>query len=282
MDQDQPFSKNCSIRESTIATLNQGKANPFYNIYLIEGSGEVRIDFADYRFAGPIALFSTPYQHIHFIADPQISVRTLQFHGDFYCIEYHKKEVACNGLLFNNIYLQPFIQVSAGQFEELQELFNKLASELNFTDTYSEAVARAYLQLVLALSSKIKIGSMISGEDEQIRHPVMKFKALLEQHFYTERQPAFYAEQLGISTNAFSKKCKEHYQRSPSELIHERVILEAKKLIHLTYHSIKQIAGELNFDDENYFGRYFKKHTGITPSTFRENVGISIAADLSS
>jgi len=282
MDESQTFYKNCSIRESTVATLNKGTANPFYNIFLFQGSGEVRIDFADYRFDGNIALFSTPYQHIHFRAEPQLSVCALQFHGDFYCIEYHKKEVACNGLLFNNIYLQPFIQVSSGQFQELQELFSKLASELNFTDTYSEAVARAYLQLVLALSSKIKIGSMVSGDEEQTRHPVMQFKALLEQYFYTKRQPSFYAEQLGISANAFSKKCKEHYQRSPSELIHERVILEAKKLIHLTYRSIKQIAAELNFDDENYFSRYFKKHTGVTPTTFRENVGISIAADLSS
>ncbi|MES2425361.1 MAG: helix-turn-helix domain-containing protein [Bacteroidota bacterium] len=86
---------------------------------------------------------------------------------------------------------------------------------------------------------------------------------------------------MGISPNNFSKKCKQHFLRTPSALIQERVILECKKLIHLSYKSMKEIATELNFDDVNYFSRYFKKHTGITPTAFRENVGISIAADLS-
>jgi AraC family transcriptional regulator, transcriptional activator of pobA len=282
MNESNRFNKNCSIQQNHITVLNSGVTNPFYNIFLLQGDGKVRIDFADYSFDGNTVLFSTPYQHIQFTAQAPMSVRTLQFHGDFYCIEYHKKEVACNGLLFNNIYLEPFIQVTSEQFQELQELFDRLSLELNFSDSYSEAVARAYLQLVLAISSKVKTSSIVSRESDQNRHPVMQFKSLLEQHFYTERQPSFYADQLGISTNTFSKKCREHFSRTPSELIHERVILEAKKLIHLSYQSIKQIAAKLNFTDEHYFSRYFKKHTGVSPTTFREKVGISIAADTSS
>lgn len=126
-----------------------------------------------------------------------------------------------------------------------------------------------------------KIEQNIIDEGKNIHHPVVQFKALLESNFNKERQPSFYADQMGISPNNFSKICKQLFLKSPSTLIQERVILEAKKLIHLSYKSIKQIAVELNFDDENYFSRYFKKHTGVTPSSFRNNVGISIVADLS-
>ncbi len=110
---------------------------------------------------------------------------------------------------------------------------------------------------------------------------MLNFKILLENNYRNERQPSFYAAQMGISPNNFSKICKQHFLKTPSTLIHERVILESKKLIHLSYKSMKEIAAELHFDDENYFSRYFKKHTGITPTAFRENVGISIVADLS-
>lgn len=71
---------------------------------------------------------------------------------------------------------------------------------------------------------------------------------------------------------------KKQFSKSPSQLINERVILEAKKLLHLTYKSIKEIAQELNFEDEFYFSRYFKKNVGVSPSSYRKNVGISIVA----
>lgn len=271
----------CNILTSHTDLVNLREPNPFYNIFLFEGSGTVKIDVADHIFSGKILLFTTPYQFVRFNTSEPFDIQTLQFHGDFYCIEYHKKEVACNGLLFNNIYLKPFIELNDDEFIEIQGLFDKLSKEVNHSDTYSQAVIRAYLQLVLALSSKIKIADLETGDHESKNSPVMRFKTLLETHFNKERQPAFYAEQLGISPNTFSKQCKIQFLRSPSELIRERVILEAKKLIHLSYKSMKEIAAELNFDDENYFSRYFKKHTGITPTTFRETVGISIVADLS-
>lgn len=276
----QDIYKNCSVEE--IITDNEVQlSDPFYHIFLFEGNGRVNIDGTDYQFSGNIVLFTTPYQTIQFKEERNMQARSLLFHGDFYCIEYHKKEVACNGLLFNNIYDQPFIVLNDEEYGDMHGLFDKLATELSFKDSYSLAVVRAYLQLMLALSSKVKRADSSAAEEEFINHPIGKFKALLELHFKKERSPSFYAEQLGIAPNTFSKQCKEYFLKSPSQLIHERVILEAKKQIHLTYKSMKVIAAELNFDDENYFSRYFKKHASITPTTFREDVGISIVADLS-
>ena len=156
----------------------------------------------------------------------------------------------------------------------------KIIIELEKPSAYI-VVVRAYLQLMLALCSKIKIEQNIIDEGKNIHHPVVQFKALLESNFNKEIQPSFYADQMGVSPNNFSKICKHLFLKSPSTLIQERVILKAKKLIRLSYKSIKQVAVELNFDDENYFSRYFKKHIGVTPSSFRNNVGIYIVADLS-
>ncbi|MCV9928621.1 helix-turn-helix domain-containing protein [Flavobacterium sp. LS1R49] len=281
MEEKQIAYKGCTVQECDTDYINLNGSSPMYSIFLLEGSGKVSVDLVEYIFEGKIILFTTPYQIIHFDIKSPLKTRRLQFHGDFYCIEYHKKEVACNGLLFNNIYQQPYVNLEDEDYIELNYILDKLIPELKNITSYSTAVVRAYLQLILALCSKIKSEDNVVLEEKNLHHPLMKFKELLESNFRKERQPAFYAEQMGLSPNNFSKICKQYFLKTPSTLIHERVILEAKKLIHLSYKSMKEIAAELNFDDENYFSRYFKKHTGITPTAFRENVGISIVADLS-
>lgn len=281
MKDTQTNQKGCVIQECDTDYINQSAGSPLYNIFLLEGTGKVSVDLVEYAFEGKIVLFTTPYQIIHFETKQPIKMRRLQFHGDFYCIEYHKKEVACNGLLFNNIYQQTYINLENEDYIEMDYILKKLILELEDSSSYATAVVKAYLQLILALCSKIKSKEISIAEEKTTNHPLMKFKTLLENNFHKERQPSFYAEQMSLSPNNFSKICKQHFLKSPSTLIHQRVILECKKLIHLSYKSMKEIAAELNFDDENYFSRYFKKHTGITPTAFRENVGISIVADLS-
>jgi AraC family transcriptional activator of pobA len=273
--------ENCTVQECDTDYINLNGNSPMYSIFLLEGNGKVSVDLVEYTFEGKIILFTTPYQIIHFDIKKPIKTRRLQFHGDFYCIEYHKKEVACNGLLFNNIYQKPYVNLATEDYIELDYILGKLIIELENTSSYAMAVVRSYLQLILALCSKIKSEDNLVHEEKNIHHPLIQFKDLLENNFRKERQPSFYAMQMGISPNNFSKLSKHYFLKTPSILIQERVILEAKKLIHLSYKSMKQIAAELNFDDENYFSRYFKKHTGITPTAFRENVGISIVADSS-
>jgi AraC family transcriptional activator of pobA len=255
----------------------QPYASEYYNIFLLEGSGTISIDFIDYAFAGKIALFTSPYQHISITGTTDFEIDQLAFHGDFYCIEYHKNEVACNGLLFNNIYRQPFIYLPD---RELDAILEKIKLEIDKNEAFSEPILRTYLQLILALSSRIKKRAE-QPEGGFAPHPPEKFKALLEQHFLTQRNTLFYARELAHSPAAFAKKCNRYFGKSPSQLIQERVVLEAKKQLHLTHKSIKEVAAVLNFADEHYFSRFFKKHTGVPPTTFREKTGISIVADLS-
>ena len=84
-----------------------------------------------------------------------MEIDVLNFHSDFYCIEYHKKEVACNGLLFNNIYLFPHLSLSKNTFKEISDYFDKI-KEINPEEDFSEAILRSYLQLILAICSKVK------------------------------------------------------------------------------------------------------------------------------
>lgn len=252
---------------------------PFYCIMLFQGKFDFLVDFVEYRSKGNTILFLSPYQNFKWLGNGGATIRLLTFHGDFYCIEYHKKEVACNGLLFNNIYLTPQISIPDEHFEEIEQIVQKMKIENGSNNPYSDAVLKSYLQLVLALCSREK--SMLIGHTEldQIENKnITMFQELIEKHYLRERSPSFYASELKLSSSALSKNIKKQIGKTPTQLIQERVILESKKLLHLTHKSIKEIAVDLHFDDEFYFSRYFKKNVGLSPSHYRRDVGISIVA----
>ena len=177
--------------------------------------------------------------------------------------------------------MQPHITVSEGVYAEIQTLFTRIEAEVASLSPYSEAVLRSYLQLILALSSKAK-GEQIEDVPTEADHRLATdFQQLLETHFIDQRELPFYAEALHLTPDSFSKKIKKQLGKTPTQLLQERLVLEAKKQLHLTYKSIKEVAFYLNFDAPFYFSRFFKKHVGVSPKSFREHVGISIVAEKS-
>ena len=252
-----------------------------YTILLItKGKGMFHADFGAFPFRGPALLFATPLQVVHLQDCNDLQCAILQFHSDFYCIEYHRKEVACNGLLFNNIYIDPIVSLNDAQTATFSGILKEIEEEAR-QDNPSEIVMRSYLQLFLAKSSSIKMKEL----DESIV-PVKKdgqmekFRQLLDEHYLTLHKPGDYAALLAMTSDNFTRRCQQYFKKTPSQLIQERLILEAKKQLHLTRQSIKEIAFNLKFQDEFYFSRFFKKITKVSPQVFRDKTGISIVADL--
>ena len=97
-----------------------------------------------------------------------------------------------------------------------------------------------------------------------------RFRDLIDEHMRHRWGVSQYAEQLGISAGQLTRLTQESLGKSSNALINERVLVEAQRELIYTNSSIKQIADGLGFEDESYFGRFFRKHTGLSPLSFRD------------
>ncbi|EOR29368.1 AraC family transcriptional regulator [Elizabethkingia meningoseptica ATCC 13253 = NBRC 12535] len=207
----------------------------FYQIILLKESVEVSVDFTPYKITAPALLFLSPYQHIDWKVIPPESATQLSFHGDFYCIEYHKQEVACNGLLFNNIYLRPYVTIDAEAFTEIENTLLKIQKEISGLSDFSETLVKAYLQVILALSSKEKMIQIEKYYNTLAadNYEANEFQKLLEAHFMTEKSVNFYADKLHLNINSFSKKIKNNSENLRHYLFRNGLYWNQKSLFTL-------------------------------------------------
>ncbi len=133
------------------------RLNYYTILWVQKGSGRYRADISEYPFGPGTIFFFTPYQPFRFMHAEQASGLVLHFHPDFFCIEKHKKEVSCNGVLFNNVYQPPTITVSGKDALALTDVLQKFREEMS-----SDAIAKydllvSWLKIFLITASRIKI-----------------------------------------------------------------------------------------------------------------------------
>lgn len=254
-----------------------------YHILLASKPICYEVDGINYISSSKSLIFLAPYQHFKVLNAPDFHFVQLAFDGDYYCIELHKHDVACNGLLFNSVYQLPHVEVEDDTYLELAAICQKMKRQIDQSTKFTNSIIKSYLQLLLSIASdeKQKFIDHNSYYAQLKNEEGIIFQDLVEQFYKTEKSIQFYASCMNMSLPAFSRKIKKALHKSPSKIIQERTILEAKKFLHLTYKSIKEIAYELCFEDQHYFSRYFKNKVGISPAHYRQQVGISEVANLS-
>jgi AraC-like DNA-binding protein len=129
-------------------------------------------------------------------------------------------------------------------------------------------IVKALLKVFLLKLIQIKEHEFTGHDINQKR--VYEFLMLLESNYLTVRNTDFYAGKLGISSKRLNQILKDKLDKTGMQLIHDRIILESKRLIIHSESTIKEIAYDLGFSDRPYFSRFFKKQTGQTPDEFQK------------
>ena len=240
-------------------------------IWITEGSGTHTIDFRDYPFQGP-CLFLLQPSHIHqIVKDGPTKGFVLKFNESTFSTESGAENLLLKYGIFDNINVQPVLQLDQAAILLLDDLMQKILLEYKAPSELSEVIIASYLKIFLLQVYKLKDshrGELLPTPEPRYL-AYRSFKKLLEENFRQQHAVQHYASELAITPRALNEITHKFAGKQVSQLIKERLLLEAKKLLHHGALSIKEVAWQLGFENAAYFTRFFTKNEGESPQNFR-------------
>ncbi|GAB3837608.1 helix-turn-helix domain-containing protein [Hymenobacter jeollabukensis] len=247
--------------------VREPHAHDFYLlIYVTEGAGLHTIDQVTYELRPGSLFFLAPGQVHHWQLPPEVQGYVVFFSAEFYLFRYPGPRLYeypfFAGVHPPVLYLPP-------TETELLGLLQRLHAETRAEPPQQAEVVRAYLLLLLELAAR-HVAAPATGAAALAQQQIRQFGALLNQHYRQQRTVQQYADMLHLTANHLNAVCRRVLNKTASALIHERVVVEAQRLLAHSALSVAQVADELGFDDPSYFGRYFRKYAGLPPEAYRQ------------
>ncbi|PQJ08970.1 AraC family transcriptional regulator [Flavipsychrobacter stenotrophus] len=246
----------------------------FYHIFLFENCQPTH--FVDFE---PISI--EPYSFLFIDKDRvhqfdqllKYEGRVLIFTDDFYCITDNDTRFLRSSILFNDFAGSPTIVLNKASFEKYTNICQSITEELGLPDDDSKhTLLKNLLQnfLLLAEREKRKQGFLELKKGADLDYTLL-FRDLLENKYTKLKSVNDYSKIICISEKRLGQATSKILGKSPKEIINDRILLEAKRLLVHSNLSVKEIGQELGFEDPAYFVRYFKKNTEATPVEFKES-----------
>ncbi|SFO00942.1 transcriptional regulator, AraC family [Algoriphagus ornithinivorans] len=269
----------CIPETSCTVVPNQGKSELAF-LWILEKS-ELIIDGACLSFEADQILCLTEFHKLSVKSLPK--ARLVRFNRPFFCILDHDSEVGCKGILFYGSSKLPVIELDAENKAKLEALWGVFQMEIREEpDSLQLEMLQMLLKRMLILCTRLySQQAELQKLDHQKSDLIREFNFFVEMHFRSKHQVADYAELLFKSPKTISNAFSKLGAKSPLSYIHDRIILEGRRLLGYTDKPISEIGYELGFEDVQSFSRFFKNNEGLSPSDFRENLRLGKIANSS-
>ncbi|MFK7787699.1 MAG: helix-turn-helix domain-containing protein [Crocinitomicaceae bacterium] len=258
---------NFRLKE-TIA-LTDSRESFYRMIFLEEGNAQFNIDFNEYFVKAPALIFVSENQLVSNNENTRLKGKVIGFSNDFFCIKLNRSETFCDAVIFNTL-KPPYVELAENELKKIEYLVNSMEAELKEANEFQEEIIISQLKNLLLYASKIKLNQFGDVDLSRLSKLVTDFQDLLEKEFAEKHSAQYYSDNLNISPKGLNKAVKKELGRTVSELIKEKLIVEAKRELYARDLSVKEIAFKLGFEDPAYFSRFFKKETSHSPKEYAE------------
>lgn len=233
-----------------------------------QGELTLTIDFKEVAVVGPAVLLIAPGQVHHLLMATDVQGWTIGFDPSLLDGEFQQ---VLARLFRDSVVIRPSMSLLE-QSSSLLQVLEKV--QLGPSDAYTGRTLQALLMALLSLLAGQLTGTAVQTKSPERRAVVIEqaFHQLVQLHYQVWKQPAQYADALAITVSHLNDVVKTITGFSPSTMIQERSILEAKRLLYYTQLSVKEIGYELGYQEPVYFNKLFRKRTGQTPLAFRQQV----------
>lgn len=175
---------------------------------------------------------------------------------------------------FESFYNKPMLIDLRGH-GDISKIFTDTLERITMEHAWPQSGRSLMLEwLIQVLLLHLHRRVIANQQDKPLANPslgiINQFRLLVESHFRDHWEVSRYAAQLGLTENRLSRLCRTNLNKTPLEIIQQRLILEAERKLIYTIDSVSLIAYDLGFKDPAYFARLFKRKTGLTASAYRK------------
>ena len=269
-----------SFKDEDIFVLTDFKCKPSQELFNVHGlykilwsrgkAVDLKVDDYQLKLQKNEVIFCTPLNIIEVPIDNQ-DVLAYVFNKQFFCIQAHDDQVSCNGFLFFGSAQPQIIKLSQLYLEQFEIMHKLFLDDMSIKDHLQGEILRSLLKRLLIISTRLlKKELQVSYQGQPRIDLIREYNILVEKHYKEFHKVKEYAGLLYKSPKTLSNIFTKLINKSPLNIINERIILEAKRLLLYSDLSNNEIGIELGYKDSSHFSKFFKKHVGITPSVFKK------------
>lgn len=256
------------IDDANCHHLEERKKDVLKLLWFTSDGNEIAVDGMPYIFNKNQILCLTQFHHVKYFNVNTVNL--LRFNREFYCVIDHDSEVSCKGILYYGAAKMPILLAEDVHLDILQTAWHMAVLEFEMKDELQQEMLQMMLKRILILCTRMyKMQNKNEALSNEHHNIIREFNFLVEKHFKTEHSVVAYANLLHKSPKTISNTFNKLDEKSPLQFIHDRITLEARRLLYYTDKDVSEIAYELGFSDIQTFSRFFKKQTNASPTDFR-------------